>query len=518
MARLVAIAVVAVVAALCAAPASAFNIDFDPDTIPRIPCGSPGATRDVWCGTWLTDQPTGPMWTFGPMGVLELQRISEADARAREGTQFGDFNYTVRCFDGALFYAGTYNGPAGRVMACTNGSVLKGFYRSQSLENTGPGSGLRSGEFEITHSLGGEGASDFTGTITQHFAGTTNWKGHCASSSCTATGTGAPVVPPGAPAGQPPIIGPPLFRIVNISSSPTHRSGVDGVVRTPKIGWLIGAKDRLTATGSVRINGAASIELEALPSGAVFEIRGSAVQDSEGNPIATPAVFEAAGVPVLRQGEATVTASGPRTQARTTAIAGAVLLTPVARVDVSGGVAHVAHNPRSRVTTVGNERGSVSVAPTNPALRSRRLVPGKQVQVTGKAIGRPFDLVPNLQTTIPSPREIRAGPAIVTASWRLSLRSLKRSRCVAVAVSSARPARVLVTIFSGRRSVRLFGQRLVVFTAAARKSTCIKVPAHARTFNVRTPLRLAVGYALGARPRRGERATQPVIKPIQLVP
>ena len=158
------------------------------------------------------------------------------------------------------------------------------------------------------------------------------------------------------------------------------------------------------------------------------------------------------------------------------------------------------------------------MTPTNPALAGLRLVPGQQVEVTGKAITRPFDLVPNLQTTIPSPRAMRAGPAIVTAPSKLSLRSLKRSKCVAVAVSSARAARVLVTIFSGRRSVRLFGQRLVIFTAAGRKSTCITVPARATTFNVRTPLSFAVGYALGARARSGQQPTRPVVRPIRLIP
>jgi hypothetical protein len=87
-----------------------------------------------------------------------------------------------------------------------------------------------------------------------------------------------------------------------------------------------------------------------------------------------------------------------------------------------------------------------------------------------------------------------------------------------VIVRSAEPARVLVTIFSGRRSTRLFGQRLLVFTAPARRTACIRVPAHAKTFDVRTPLRFAVGYALGARRRPGERATRPVIRPIALVP
>jgi hypothetical protein len=89
---------------------------------------------------------------------------------------------------------------------------------------------------------------------------------------------------------------------------------------------------------------------------------------------------------------------------------------------------------------------------------------------------------------------------------------------VAVLVTSTRPARVLVTIFSGRRSVRLFGQRLVVFRAAGRTRTCIRVPRRAHTFDVRTPLRFAVGYALGARGRQGGRPTTPVIRPIRLVP
>ncbi len=512
------LAALAFLAAAGAAPAGAFNIDFDPNSVPRIPCGSAGATRDVWCGTWLTDQPTGPTWTFGPLGVVELQRISEADARAREGTQFGDFNYTIRCSAGALFYAGTYGGDSGRVMACANGAVLKGFYRSQSAENTGPGAALRSGEFEVTHSLGGPGASDFTGTIIQNFVGTTNWRGHCSDGGCEATSVTAPGVPPGGAAGQPPINGPPLFRIVGLGFLPgTHRSGVDGVVRTPQIGWLVGAKDRITVPGTLTIGGGASIRLETIPGGAVFEVRGGYTQDAEGNNIPGTAIFEAAEQPLLRQGEVTITTAGVRAQARSTQLAGVELLTPVARVAMSGGVATVGHDPRRRVTTVANLRGRVDVGRARTSGRVR-LAPGRQVEVSGGGITAPFALVPDLQTTIPSPREIRAGPAVVTSPSRLSLRSLKRSKCVAVVVASARPARILVTIFSGRRSIRLFGQRLVVFTAPARKSTCIRVPARAKTFDVRTPLRFAVGYALGARARPGERATRPVIKPIALIP
>jgi len=523
-ARRLVVAVIALMAIVGAAPAAAFNIDFDPKSLTPLPCGAAGATRDVWCGEWLTDQPTGPMWTFASLGVLKLNRISEADARAHEGTPFGDFNYTVRCSAGALFYAGTYLGDAGgRVLACSEGTILKGFYRSQTAENTGPGSGFRSGEFTITHNLGGAGSA-FTGTIIQNFAGSTDWKGVCSSTSCEATSATAPGVPPGGVAGQPPLAGPPLFRIVGIGLTSEHRSAVDGMVRTPQVGWLIGAKDRLTATGSIPRNGGAFIRLQVLPNGPIFEVQGSAVQDAKGNNIPSPAIFEAAEVPTLLQGEATITTTSSGTQARSSALQGAELLTPVSRVSASGGVARVTHDPRRRITTVGNVRGSVSVTPTNPALRGLRLAPGHGVEITKGSISPPFALVPggsgapDLRSVIPSPRTLRAGPAIVTAPSRLSLRSLRGSKCVRVVVTSARAARVLTTIFSGRRSVRLFGQRLVVFAGAGRKTPCIPVPARARTFDVRTPLRFAVGYALGARARSGERSTRPVIRPITLVP
>jgi hypothetical protein len=100
----------------------------------------------------------------------------------------------------------------------------------------------------------------------------------------------------------------------------------------------------------------------------------------------------------------------------------------------------------------------------------------------------------------------------------LSLRSLKRSKCVLVKVASRQPARILVSIFSGRRSIRLFGQKLVVFFAPGRQQPCIPVPFRAHTFNVRTPLNVALGYTAGARPQRTGRKPKPVIRPISLVP
>jgi hypothetical protein len=203
---------------------------------------------------------------------------------------------------------------------------------------------------------------------------------------------------------------------------------------------------------------------------------------------------------------------GPDEHARGLGIA----LTPEATVRVRGRARVV--RERRGATTVSSIRGAVDVTPANRALRGIRLRPGRQVRVTRTAIGAPFPLVPDLLNEIPSPRRVRAGPTVTTAPSRISLRSLRRSKCVRVAVVSVRPARVLVTIFSGRRSIRLFGQRLVVFAAAGRTTTCIPVPRRAKTFDVRTPLRFAVGYSLGARRVPGRASPPPVIRPIRLVP
>ncbi len=333
-----------------------------------------------------------------------------------------------------------------------------------------------------------------------------------------------PAIPPGTPPGQPPIVGPPLFRIVGIEfasrGEAAFHSGINGGrFENPRVGWVLGAGDAISVEASTSRAGPSGVKLQAISGGATFTVRGTILSRGDGRPVATPGYFEVERLPRLREGEVEMTAFGPqRVQQVGAPASGASLLTPLARVDVEQGVARVAHSPARRRTRVGNVRGGVSVTPSDPALAGLRLVPGQQVEVANRSVGRPFPLVPDLETTIPSPREVRAGPVVVTGPGQLSLRSLQRSKCVAVLVSSARPARVLVTIFSGRRSVRLFGQRLVVFRAAGRTRTCIQVPKRARTFDVRTPLRFAVGYALGARARPGQRATSPVIRPIRLVP
>jgi hypothetical protein len=124
----------------------------------------------------------------------------------------------------------------------------------------------------------------------------------------------------------------------------------------------------------------------------------------------------------------------------------------------------------------------------------------------------------DLARTIPAPQTIQGGPTTIVAPGTVSITSLTRSKCVLVRVASTRPARILVSIFSGRRSIRLFGQKRVRFTAPGKRRVCITVPFRAHTFNIRTRLNVALGYVVGATPRRGERKPKPVIRRIRLVP
>jgi hypothetical protein len=124
----------------------------------------------------------------------------------------------------------------------------------------------------------------------------------------------------------------------------------------------------------------------------------------------------------------------------------------------------------------------------------------------------------DLRNAIPAPQTLQGGPTTIVAPGTVSLTSLTRSKCVLVKVASSRPARILVSIFSGRRSIRLFGQKRVVFTAPGRRRVCIPVPFRAHTFNVRTRLNVALGYVVGATPKPGERKPKPVIRRIKLVP
>ncbi len=124
----------------------------------------------------------------------------------------------------------------------------------------------------------------------------------------------------------------------------------------------------------------------------------------------------------------------------------------------------------------------------------------------------------NLRLVIPAPQLASAGPTSAVAPGIISLGSLTSSRCVLVKVSSTEPARILATIFSGKKSKRIFGQKLVVFSKPGSRRTCIPVPANAKTISLKTKLNFALGYSKGARPNPNAKPTKPAVKPIKLVP
>lgn len=124
----------------------------------------------------------------------------------------------------------------------------------------------------------------------------------------------------------------------------------------------------------------------------------------------------------------------------------------------------------------------------------------------------------NLGTTIPAPQVVTAGPTSIVAPGTVSVTSFTRSKCVLVSVASGKPARILVSIFSGNKSIRLFGQKRVVFLRAGRRRVCVPVPYRAHSFDVRSRLNVGLGYVVGATVKPGERKPAPVIKRINLVP
>jgi hypothetical protein len=110
-------------------------------------------------------------------------------------------------------------------------------------------------------------------------------------------------------------------------------------------------------------------------------------------------------------------------------------------------------------------------------------------------------------TGIPNPKVIRRGPAVYVLPKQPSLRSLRRTKCVNVRVQSTQPAAIRVAIFSGRKSIRVFGATVVRFTVPGKRLVCIRVPLRAHTFDVRQPFRFAFAFKAGAHPRASAPAT-----------
>ncbi len=132
---------------------------------------------------------------------------------------------------------------------------------------------------------------------------------------------------------------------------------------------------------------------------------------------------------------------------------------------------------------------------------------------TGRARGALWTtIVQPPDQVIERPRTIRNGPATVVAPKGVSLKKLRRSKCVKVSVTAKRPARVLVAIYSGRKSIRVFGRKVVRFPKPRTRVVCVRVPFRAKTFNVRTPARIAIAVRAGARPKKGERPARVVTR------
>ena len=153
-------------------------------------------------------------------------------------------------------------------------------------------------------------------------------------------------------------------------------------------------------------------------------------------------------------------------------------------------------------TRIGRPAGFLQVGDLEAALLGDNLVLVGTMN-TGKPRGALWTtVVQPPDQVIDNPRTIRNGPATVIAPKGVSLAKLKRTKCVNVRVTVTKPARVLVAIFSGTRSRRVFGRKVVPFTAPGSRVVCVRVPFRAKTFDVRTPVRIAIAVRQGAAPAK----------------
>jgi sugar lactone lactonase YvrE len=93
------------------------------------------------------------------------------------------------------------------------------------------------------------------------------------------------------------------------------------------------------------------------------------------------------------------------------------------------------------------------------------------------------------------PQTVQVGGATVTAPKKLSVSGLRTGKCVNVKVTAKKPIQVLVTIYSGRNSLRLFGKKLARLPKAGTTTVCVPVPKRAHTFRPRDGLTLEIRSA-----------------------
>lgn len=108
---------------------------------------------------------------------------------------------------------------------------------------------------------------------------------------------------------------------------------------------------------------------------------------------------------------------------------------------------------------------------------------------------------------IDDPRIIRRGSSTFVVPRHPTRAALRRTKCVNVRVATTRPAAIRVAIFSGRKSIRVFGATIVRFTKPGSRIVCIRVPLRAKTFDVRKPFRFAFAARVGAHPARSAPTT-----------
>lgn len=175
-------------------------------------------------------------------------------------------------------------------------------------------------------------------------------------------------------------------------------------------------------------------------------------------------------------------------------------------------------------TLAGNDTPGDSLKATGIAVDAEGSVYVRDANVPRVLRFADLPPAPNLAAAIPRPQTITRGPGTLVAPGAVPLRSLRTSRCVRTLIVTSKPARVTVRIYSGIRSLRLFGQKTVRFTRAGKAVACVLVPGRAKTFDARTRMRIALGVVLGAGPVRNVPApvptspTGPGTRPITLLP
>ncbi|MFN8108498.1 MAG: sialidase family protein [Thermoleophilia bacterium] len=105
-------------------------------------------------------------------------------------------------------------------------------------------------------------------------------------------------------------------------------------------------------------------------------------------------------------------------------------------------------------------------------------------------------------TGITNPVVRRSGGHIFVTPKTPSLTDLKKTKCVNVRVQTTKPATIRVAIFSGRKSIRIFGSQFVRFKEPGKRLVCIRVPLRAHTFDVRQPFRFAFAVKDAAAPKK----------------